>query len=124
MEYILSMYNPIHISNLYLVLCQGSNVWHWTKRHDTAGVDVWVTPVVMLLDMLEVGRVLERGVVPVKVPQPLMDVWVPIADGPSIALEVTVVDGIEAHDRRVEPDVCFRESVTKEEGRLSGMLCR
>lgn len=83
-----------------------------------------MTPVIMLLDMLEVGRILERRVVPVKVLQPLVDVRVPVADGPSIALEVTVINGIEAHDRRVEPDVCLGESITDEERRLSGMLCR
>jgi len=78
----------------------------------------------MLLDMLEVGRILERGVVPVKVPQPLVDLRVPVADSPSVALEVTVVDGIEPHDCRVEPDVCLGESITDEEGRWSAVLCR
>ena len=83
-----------------------------------------MAPVIMFLDMLEVGRILERGVVPVKVQQPLVDMRVPVADGPSIALEVTVVDGIEAHDRRVEPDVRLGESVPDEKGRFSGVLCR
>ena len=76
----------------------------------------------MLLDMLEVGRILECGVVPVKVPHPLVNMRVPITDGPSIALEVTVIDRVEAHDRRVEPDVRLGESVTNEEGGLSCVL--
>ena len=77
----------------------------------------------MFLDMLEVGRIFERGVVPVKVLHPLVYVWVSITDGPSIALEVSVIDGVEAHDRRVEPDVRLSESGTNEEGGLSGVLC-
>ena len=82
-----------------------------------------MTPVIMFLDMLEVGCILERRVVPIKVLHPPVDVRVPVADGPGIALEVTVVDGIEAYDCRVEPDVCLGESVTDEERRLGGMLC-
>lgn len=97
-------------------------VWHWTKRHDTGRVDVWMAPVVVLLDMLEVGCILERGVVPVKVPHPLVDMRVPITDRPGIALEVTVINRVEAHDRRVEPDVCFGELVTNEEGRFCCVL--
>ena len=62
-----------------------------------------MAPVIILLDMLEVGRTLKRGVVPVKVPHPLVDMWVPITDGPGNALEVTVINRFEAHDRRVEP---------------------
>lgn len=81
-----------------------------------------MAPVIMLLDMLEVGRILERGVVPVKVQHPLVDMRVPVTDGPSIALEVAVVDGIEAHDRRVEPDVCLGESVPDEKGRFGAVL--
>jgi len=104
-------------------LIQGSDIWNRTDGHNAARVDVRVTPIIMLLDMLEVSRILERGVVPVKVLHPLVNVWIPITDGPSIALEVAVVDRIEAHDCRVEPDVCLREPVTDEEGRLGGMLC-
>ena len=81
-----------------------------------------MAPVVMLLDMLEVGCILERGIVPEKVPHPLVDMRIPITDGPSIALEVTVINRVEAHDRRVEPDVCFGELVTNEEGRFCCVL--
>ena len=70
-----------------------------------------MAPVIILLAMLEVGRTLKRGVVPVKVPHPLVDMRVPITDGPGIALEVTVINRVEAYDRRVEPDVCTRQSV-------------
>ena len=78
----------------------------------------------MLLDMLEVGRILERGMVPVKVQHPLVNMRVPVTDSPSIALEVAVVDGIEAYNRRVEPDICLGESVPDEKGRFGGVLCR
>ena len=70
-----------------------------------------MAPVINLLAMLEVGRTPKHGVVPVKVPRPLVDMRVPITDGPGIALEVTVINRVEAYDRRVEPDVCTRQSV-------------
>ena len=72
---------------------------------------MWMVPVRMLLDMLEVGRILKRGVVPVKVPRPLVDMRVSITDDPGIALEVTVINRVEAYDPRVEPDVCTKQSV-------------
>ena len=118
------MYNSICISARPYCLTSDLISGTGPTGNDTTGVDVRMAPVIMLLDMLEVGRIFERGVVPVKVQQPLVDMRVPVADGPGIALEVTVVDGIEAHDRRVEPDVRLGESVPDEKGQLSGVLCR
>lgn len=49
---------------------------------------------VVPLDVVELGGILEGGVVPVKVPQPLVDVGVAGADVADVALEVLDVDGL------------------------------
>lgn len=67
----------------------------------------------MLLDVRKLGRVLERRVVPVEVPQPLVDVRVAGADVANVALEVLHVDGVEADDGREESDVGLGDRVAK-----------
>jgi len=51
---------------------------------------------VMVLDVQEVGRVLEGAVVPVQVSEPGVDARVPAAHVADVALEVLDVDGVEA----------------------------
>lgn len=48
----------------------------------------------MVLDVQEVGRVLERRVIPVQAAHPLVEVRVPRADVADVALEVLDVDGL------------------------------
>lgn len=57
----------------------------------------------MVLDVEEVGRVLERaaGVAPVQRPHPLVQRRIPAADVPDVALEVLHVDGVEADEGHV-----------------------
>lgn len=43
-----------------------------------------------------------------------MNVRVPMPDVAQIALEVAVVNGIEAHDGDIKPDVCFSELVAND----------
>ena len=50
----------------------------------------------MRLDMLKIARILERGVLPIELAQPAVDVRVSVADGADVALEVHDVDGVEA----------------------------
>ena len=54
----------------------------------------------MYLDMIEVTGVLERGVVPVQLPHPQVQVRVPLADRTQVTLEVAVVHRIKANLRR------------------------
>ena len=54
-------------------------------------------PIVVHLDMVKVARILERRVRPVELPHPAVDIWVPIANGTQVALEVADIDGIEAN---------------------------
>jgi len=58
-----------------------------------------MAPVVMSFDVVKVGRILERLVVPVEVLHPTVDFWVAVTDGRLVALKVTDVD-------RVEADLC------------------
>lgn len=48
----------------------------------------------MVLDVQEVGRVLEGWVVPVQVAHPLVEVWVARPDVLDVALEMLDVDGL------------------------------
>jgi hypothetical protein len=41
----------------------------------------------MVLDVCEIRRLLERGDVPVQMPQPSVDVWIPTADISDIGLQ-------------------------------------
>ena len=72
--------------------------------------------------MLELRGFLEGGDVPVEVSEPAMDGGIPGADVSDVSLEVLDVDGIEAHDRRVQSYVCFGDGVTeiKQGGRGGG----
>ena len=58
------------------------------------GVDLGVAPGVVALDVQEVGRVPERRLVPVQVPQPRVQARVPRPDVAHVALEVLHVDGL------------------------------
>ena len=62
---------------------------------------------VVLLDMFKLGRLPKRGYLPVQMPDPLVQVRIPRANVPDVALEMLDVDGIEAHNGRVETYVCF-----------------
>lgn len=66
-----------------------------------------MTAGVMVLDMLELRRVLERGYFPIQLSQPGVQVGVAGADIADIALEVLDIDGVEADYGRVEPDIGF-----------------
>lgn len=64
--------------------------------------------------MIKVCRRVERRVVPVQLPEPVVDVRVPVPNVAEITLEVAVVDGIKAYDGDVKPYVCFGELVANE----------
>jgi hypothetical protein len=68
-----------------------------------------MTLCVMVFDVLEFRRVLERRHVPVQMPHPIVEVWIASANVANVALEVLYVDGIEAHDGGVETDVGFSD---------------
>ena len=70
----------------------------------------------MALDMLELRCLAERRLVPVQLAQPLVQGRIPAADIPDVAFEVLYVHHVEAHDRRVEPDICFRDVLAIVEG--------
>ena len=56
---------------------------------------------IVILDMLELSRVAEFGMIPVQIPQPFVDCWIPTADVAEIGLEVLDIHGIETHNCRV-----------------------
>jgi hypothetical protein len=70
---------------------------------------------VVILDMLKLSRILERREVPVQMPHPLVQVGISRPDVANVALEMLHIDGVEAHNRRVQTDICFCDCWRREE---------
>jgi len=68
---------------------------------------------IMVFDMFELRRVLERRYVPIQVPQPLMQRRITRSDIADIALEMLHIHGVEANDGSVETNVCLGDAGTK-----------
>lgn len=64
---------------------------------------------IVLLDVLELGRLAESGDIPVKMPQPFVQRRVSGSDITDVAFEVLDVDGVKADNGGVETDVCLRD---------------
>ena len=62
---------------------------------------------IILLDMLEISRLLNPRHIPIEVLQPAVEARVAVSDTPEHELEVLLVDGVEADEGRVELDVGF-----------------
>lgn len=76
------------------LLIERQDVRERADRRDGEGVDLLVRAGVVVLDVQEVGRVLEGRVVPVQVPHPRVQVWVAGPNVFDVALEVLDVDGL------------------------------
>lgn len=57
--------------------------------------------------MLKLRRPPKRLMLPIQLPHPPMQMRVPRANIPHIALKVLDVDGVEANDGGVQSDVCL-----------------
>ena len=87
-----------------------------TLRNDSMGVDLSVALEVVSLDAVKIGRVLESRVVPVEVLHPFVDEWISVANGAVVALEVSKVDWVKAHNGGVETNVGFGKLVSVQVG--------
>ena len=63
-----------------------------------SGIDLLVTLRIVLLDVLELSRVPERGHIPIQITQPLVKRRISRPDVANVAFEVLHVDGIETDD--------------------------
>src|SRR5690606_3342473 len=79
------------------------------ERHDAGGIDRAVALVVVALDVLEVDGVGDAGNL-VELAQVARQVR-EVGDAPAIALEVAVVDRIEAHQRREQAPVRLGDAI-------------
>lgn len=79
-------------------------------------IDLLMALRIMLLNMLKLRRLPKRRDIPIQIPHPIVDLWVPAPDIPDVTLEMLHVYGIEADDSRVEPDVRFRDLGAEVEG--------
>src|SRR5215218_664501 len=82
---------------------RGGQVEHRAGRDDPGRVDALVGAVVVALDVVEVDGLRDPGHL-VEVAQVRVQAGV-VRDPPQVALEVAVVDGVEAHQRREQPPV-------------------
>lgn len=57
--------------------------------NETIKSNLFVAPVVVDFDMVKVGGVLERWIVPVQITQPSVDLGVPMSDSGEVALMVS-----------------------------------
>ena len=115
------------------LLVQRQERWLRADRDDRVWVDLLVAHRIMTLDVGELGRVAERGLVPVQVAHPtvkiknqpgpfwcrenylLVKVRITTPDVPEVALEVLLVDDIEADNGRVQTDVKLSHAVAEVE---------
>ena len=90
------------------LLILGQDIRQRPYRRDAIRVDLLVAFGVMLLDVLELGRLWsERRHIPVELPEPLVHMRIPGSDVADVAFEVLDVHGVEADDRGEEPDIGF-----------------
>lgn len=92
--HLLSIYLYLHSLHGRDLIIQGQDVWQGADGRNGGRVDLRMRARVVVLDVQEVGRVLESRVVPVQVAHPLVEVRVPRADVTDVALEVLDVDGL------------------------------
>ena len=78
-------------------------------RHYAGRVDAIVAPVVVLFYVVHVDGLRDAWLL-IEVLQVTPQVRV-VHDAPQVALEVAVVDGVEAHERREETPVGLRDAV-------------
>ncbi len=78
---------------------------------------------VMVLDMRELGCILECWDIPVKMSKPFMDVWVARSDISDVGLEMLYINNIKSHNGCVQPDIRLRNllSIVKRPFRLRKM---
>jgi hypothetical protein len=96
-----------------IFLCK--NIWQRTNWRNLVLIDLPVALRIVLLDVIKLCRILERRVVPVQVPHPLVKIGVATPNVTNVALEVLYVDGVEAHNRGVKTNIGFRDCGRGEE---------
>lgn len=73
-----------------------------------------MAPRVMLLDMLKFRGIPESRNIPVQMSHPLMQIGISTPDILDIALEVLYIDGVEANNGWVKPNIDFRKFLTED----------
>src|SRR3954468_8184421 len=76
-------------------------------------IDIVMTLRVVLLDMLEIRRLLERLDIPIQVFEVVVQKRVIVPDGAKIALKMLHVDCVEPDQCRIRADVDFGELCTE-----------
>ena len=74
--------------------------------------------------MIELGRILEGGNVPVKFPQPIVDGREATTDVLEVALEVLHVHWIEADDGGIETNIRFSQGIAEHIGSFASRQMR
>lgn len=75
---------------------------------------------IIILDMLEIRRLLEPGRLPVQILQIPVQRRVIMSDGADVAFEMRHVDGVEAHEGSVRFEIDFGEVAPEDEEAVVG----
>lgn len=68
---------------------------------------------VMLLDMLKLRRLPKRRNIPIQIPQPLVQCWVPTPDIADIAFEMLYIHRVKPHNGRIQANVSLGDLFAK-----------
>ncbi len=72
-----------------------------------------MTPRVMPFNVLELRRLSERRNIPIQLPHPPMQVWIPRSDVSEIRLEVLHVHAVKSDDGGEKADIGFGDAVVE-----------
>ena len=78
-------------------------------------VDMRMALAIILLDMLEISRLLEAWQVPVQIPQIPMVIRIVVSNGAYVQLKVLHINGVEADQSRIGFQVHFADVVAENE---------
>jgi len=90
--------DPVSVVRLGKVQCR-------TDGNNSRGIDVVVSDVVMPLNVIEVHRLRDAGLL-IKIHQIALQVLI-VDDSPNVALKVPMIDAIEADERTKKPPIRF-----------------
>src|SRR6266480_4246949 len=93
-----------------LALC--CKVERWPERDDSGGINFGVRHVIMTLDMIEINRLGDTGLL-IQVHKITLEVRV-IDNAADVALEVTVVDDVKPDERAEEAPVGFDDAIVEQ----------
>ena len=105
---------------LLILLCPHLHIRHRPDRRKQLRINIPVTFEIIILDVLEIRRLLEPGRLPVQILQIPVQSRVIVSDGAHVAFEMRHVDGVKAHEGRVRFEIDLGEVAPEDEEAVVG----